>query len=177
MSCGQYVPEVTALADQIRPVIGKMPIRYPRWISTPDGDLGSEWCSDCGYYKVRNLRHRDRKRQRDYILDGGWRTEEDHFCFCEGCGVRLNVCLTDYGAEEAIRTFEECGFSTAKNQDAYELVELLERVEYASNSGDNTDQRAAVVAIAQAFLVQASPTNASETVPPTGLALDKERGE
>jgi len=157
MSCGQYIPEVTALLDQIRPIIGKMPIRYPRWISTPDGDLGSEWCSDCGYFKVRNLRHSDRKRQRDYFLDGGWRTEEDHFCFCEGCGVRLNVCLTDYGAEEAIRTFEECGLSTAQDQDAYELVELLERVEYASNSGDNPEQRAAVVAIAQTFLAQASP--------------------
>lgn len=166
MSCGQYVPEVTALADQIRPMIGKMPIKFPRWISTPDGDLGSEWCTDCGYYKVRNLRHRDRKRQRDYTLDGGYRSEEEHFCHCVACGVRLDVCLTDYGVEEAIRTFEECGFSTAEDCDAYELVELLERVEYASSSGDNPEQRSAVVAIAQAFLAQASTTNPSGTSSP-----------
>lgn len=154
MSSGGYVTEVTALIEQIRPMIGKMPIKYPRWISTPEGDLGTEWCSDCGYYKVRNLRRNDRKRRSDYILDGGWRTEEEHFCFCKACGVTLDVCLTDYGAEEAIRTFEECGFSTSQQQDAYELSELLDRVEYASHSGDNPDQRAAVVALAKAFLAE-----------------------
>lgn len=161
MSYGEYVPEVTALIEKIRPMIGKVPIRYPHWIVTPDGDLGSEWCGDCGYYKVRNLRRRDRKRQREYLLDGGWCTEDDNFCFCEACGVRLDVCLTSYGIDDAVRTFEECGFSTAQDHDAYECVELLERVEYASSSGDNPEQRAAVAAIAQAFLAQASPTKSN----------------
>lgn len=174
MSAGEYVPEVTALIEQIRPMVGKMPIKYPRWISTPEGDLGTEWCSDCGYFKVRNLRRKDRKRCRDYILDGGWRTEEDHFCFCEACGVTLDVCLTDYGAEEAIRTFEECGFSTSRQHDAYELAELLDRVEYASHSGDNPDQRAAVVALAETFLADHRASRTAKTDNPSHQPRDEE---
>lgn len=148
-----YVPEVTALLARVEPLADRTKRPYPRWISTPDGDEGSEWCSDCGYFKVRNLRRHDRRRREDYILDGGWRTEEDHFCFCAGCGVQLDVCLTDYGVQEAIATFEECGFSTSRAHDAYEISELLNAVEYRSDDDAETeDTRARVIAIAQQFL-------------------------
>lgn len=151
---GEYVEEVTLLEERIHPIFKGIKIRYPRWISTPDGDQGEEWCSDCGYYKVRNLRRRDRKRRTDYILDGGWRTEEDHFCNCVACGVILDVSLTDYGLEEAVRTFEECGLSTSTQVDAYEIGEMLRHVSFRHDgeTAEGDERRAAIVAIAEKFL-------------------------
>lgn len=153
---GGYVPEVGALSGQLAPLIPKMRLPYPRWIVTPDGDLGSEWCTDCGYYKVRNLRRHDRKRREDYILDGGWRTEEDGHKFCAGCGVRLDVCLTREGVEEEVGHFEEWGFTTNSGEDAYEISEMLSAVDWRSEQhGDREEElRQRVVAIAARFLAE-----------------------
>jgi hypothetical protein len=151
---GEYLTEVVALRERFEELASGVRTRYPRWISTPDGDLGSEWCSDCGYYKVRNLRRRDRKRAEDYILDGGWQTEEDHFCHCVACGVRLDVSLTDYGVQDAVRCFEECGFSTNPAEDAYEISEILGALDYryGEESDETRETRAAIVAIAQRYI-------------------------
>lgn len=150
-----YVPEVEVLLERIRPLTPKLRLPYPRWIVTPDGDLGSEWCGDCGYYKVRNLRRHDRKRRGDYILDGGWRTEEESFKFCAACGVRLNVCLLKYGVLEEVAHYEEWGFSTNAGEDAYEISEMLSAVEYRADNDDEADLRQRVVAVAERFLAEA----------------------
>ncbi|WP_454919261.1 hypothetical protein [Xanthobacter sediminis] len=151
-----YVQEVTALLERIELLIPQRTVPAPRWISTPDGDLGSEWCTNCGYYKWRNLRHHDRKRREDYHLDGGWRTEEENFCFCAGCGVRLDVSLTAYGVDNALEYYEDCGFSSARSEDAYEIGEMLNYVEWRfEKGGEEEDQRRSrVMAVAQRFLTQ-----------------------
>lgn len=155
MGCG-YVDEVRRLRERLEPFIPKWKLPYPRWIVTPDGDLGSEWCRNCGYYKVRNLRRRDRRRAEDYILDGGWRTEEDGHRFCAGCGVRLDVGLTKHGVYEEVDHFEELGFSTDPEADAYELGELLDAVDYRSDGEDSEEERVrtSVMAIVERFLAE-----------------------
>lgn len=158
MSAG-YVETVTRLIKQLSNIAGERRLPYLRWIITPDGDLGSEWCRDCGYYKVRNLRRHDRKRREDYILDGGWRTEEEGFKYCAGCGSRLDVCLTDYGLREELAHYEECGFSGQRGEDAYELSEMLSAVEYRSDreSDDEAEIRRALIRLAETFLAEPRP--------------------
>ncbi len=148
-----YDPEVLRLIDVISP-LADVPKKFPHWISGPDGDLGSEWCGDCGYYKVRNMRSHDRKRRRHYTLDGGWRTEEEGFRYCTSCGCRLDVSLTDYGARDELSRYEDDGFTTSVGCDAYEIGELLECVSYRHSRETDRDreQRRATVALAQRFL-------------------------
>lgn len=100
------------------------------WISTPDGDQGSEWCPDCGYYKVRNLRRHDRRHRRDYILDGGWRTDHDSMPICAGCGAILAGSLTSYGASEELAYYLESGLSEAPHTDAIYLSEIVDSLVY-----------------------------------------------
>lgn len=95
------------------------------WISTPNGDHGDEWCPDCGYFKVRNLRRHDRKHRADYILDGGWRTEHDSMPICAGCGAFLDGALTTYGAKQELEYYRECGLSTRRDVDALYLGEII----------------------------------------------------
>lgn len=151
---GEYVQKVLDLEERLDALIPDRRLPYPRWIVTPDGDLGSEWCTDCGYYKVRNLRRHDRKRREDYILDGGWRTEEEHFCYCAGCGTRLDVTLLDGALRDEIYHYTECGFSTKPEEDAYELRELLNVVSYRSDNDKLEAERTALITIATRFLAE-----------------------
>lgn len=152
------MPEVAVLRERLASMIPAKRLPYPRWIVTPDGDLGSEWCTDCGYYKVRHLRRHDRHRREDYILDGGWRTEEDGHKFCAGCGARLDVCLTNYGVDEELAHFEELGFTTAVGEDAYELGEMLSAVEYRSDNDSEREEdvRRRVIAVVTRFVAEQS---------------------
>lgn len=156
---GEYVQSILDLQEAIEPLIDRTKYPYPRWIVTPDGDLGSEWCSDCGTAKVRNLRRRDRRRREDYILDGGWRTEEEHFCFCEGCGVRLDVGLTEYGIREEIAHYEECGLCTEPGVNAYEISEILAGLDYRSDDerDDLSELRERAEKIARLFVSTFTP--------------------
>lgn len=151
MSIGS--PDVEDLQSQIEPLIGKMKIKYPHWINAPDGSQPDSWCGECGYFKMRNLRRHNKKHRDEYNLDGGWRTEEEHFCFCQHCGVRLSVCLTDYGLDEEIRHYQENGLCTSASINAYEINELLERVEYGDDE-ETLERRQAVVEVARQFLAQ-----------------------
>jgi hypothetical protein len=152
-----YAQDLLDLQEKLQPFIPERRLPMPRWIRTPDGDLGTEWCSDCGYYKVRNLRRHDRKRAEDYILDGGWRTEEEGFKFCCSCGVRLDVGLTDYGVEDAVSAFEECGFRIEPAEDAYELDEIIDAISYVSDRDTEEDQerRRVVAELTRQFLAGA----------------------
>lgn len=104
------------------------PVRPCHWIATPNGDNGYEWCPDCGYFKVRNLRRHDRKRRNDYILDGGWRTSHDSMPGCHGCGALLDGSLTSYGASSELDYYEEAGLSTDPKVDALYLSEILDNL-------------------------------------------------
>lgn len=150
-----YVPEVCALIEQLAPFLPKERPEPAHWISTPDGDLGNEWCGDCGHYKVRNLRRRDRKRRTDYILDGGWRAENDNFPYCVGCGKRLDACPTEYCISETIHHFETCGFSTDAAEDAFEIEEVLDHLDYRYGYDQATEElRTAAIKVAASFLAQ-----------------------
>ncbi|WP_370677574.1 hypothetical protein [Pleomorphomonas sp. PLEO] len=100
------------------------------WISTPDGDQGDDWCPDCGNYKVRNLRRHDRRRRREYILDGGWCTDHDSMPFCAGCGSILSGSLTSYGSAEELAYYLENGLSETPRVDAIYLAEIMEALVY-----------------------------------------------
>ena len=148
--------EISALRERLEPLIPRVRRPPPHWIVTPYGDIGSEWCETCGYYKVRNLRRHDRPNREDYVLDGGWRTEEDHPCFCKSCGVQLDVCLTTYAVDEEVAHFQEFGFSTNVGQDAFDLGELLDAVDYpsADDSLAERERRDAVIKLVAAFLAE-----------------------
>lgn len=154
-----YVQEVLHLRAQLAPFISDIRYPKPRWISTPHGDAGYLWCSDCGYYVVRNLRRRDRKNRDDYLLDGGWSTEQESFCFCHGCGTRLDIGLTAYGVREEVAHYEECGYSTSPAEDAYELNEILSAIAYRSDREGESEAelRNAAITLAQGLLDQLKP--------------------
>ena len=113
------------LERALQPLAANVEVRALHWIHTPEGDQGNEWCFDCGRYKVRNLRRRDRKNREDYGLDGGWRTEEEGFKFCEGCGAHLDAHVLPYGVYSELDYYREYGFSTDATLDAYYISEML----------------------------------------------------
>ncbi len=106
-------------------IASSVEVKPCHWISTPDGDLGSEWCPDCGRAMVRHLRRGDKKRRKYYILDGGWRTEHDYTVACAACGCRLDGDLTDHGAIEELDYFRDLDPAKANADDAYDLSDVL----------------------------------------------------
>lgn len=122
--------ECNELIEALAPLAASVKDRPLHWISTPDGtyesNYGSDWCADCGYYMMRHLRKRDRRRSRNYLLDGGWGTEEEHLAHCAGCGVRLQVSLLKYGGLDELAHYRDCGFSKKPEQDAYDIIAVLE---------------------------------------------------
>lgn len=116
------------LDEQLQPLARKVKIEMPRWISTPEGDHGDEWCFDCGYYKVRNLRRHDRKKHAEYFLDGGWCTEDDNLLRCVSCGVNLATSLTDYGVGNELENLSEYGFFRDDNYTAFVLSNILSNI-------------------------------------------------
>lgn len=122
------------------------------WIATPDGDEGREWCPDCGWAKVRNLRRRDRRRRSHYILDGGWRTNHDSMPICAGCGAFLDGYLTSFGASQELDYYCEAGLSTSAAVDALYLSEILDSIDQ-----DDDEAVAAAVALAREVLALRHP--------------------
>lgn len=74
-----------------------------------DGDEAVSWCRSCCIFKVRHLkRHNKRaikKNGLNYLVDGGWGSEEDGPQFCAGCGKPLECTLTNCGIEEELDHF------------------------------------------------------------------------
>lgn len=158
-----YDAEVVALQAQIAPLVPAQRPEPIRWIVTPGGDLGTEWCSTCGYYMVRHLKRHDRLHRDDYILDGGWRIESDNYPTCEGCGQPLDVIPTDYCIQQTIQTFQECGYSTSTERDAFEIDEMLDSVAYCyagDRAAKREQRRNAIIAIARQFIRSLQTGNA-----------------
>jgi RNA polymerase-binding transcription factor DksA len=147
-SLGNYIQDILDKSKMLEPLASKVEVLWMRWISTPEGDQGEDWCSDCGTHKLKNMRKKDRRRRDEYILDGGNSAlERDEFGHCAGCGVYLKVSLI----EAPFEVFEECGFSSSKEADAYEIREMLDTVDF-QYSDDRELVRHAVVAIADKFI-------------------------
>lgn len=146
-----YIQDIVDKSKMLESLASKVEVNFMRWISTPDGDQGQDWCCDCGTHKLKNMRKKDRRNRDDYILDGGNSAlERNNFGHCAGCGVYLKVSLI----EAPFDVFEECGFSSSKEADAYEIREMLNTVcyQYTDESKDRKFVRQAVVAIADKFI-------------------------
>src|SRR3546814_9266545 len=77
-----YVQELLEISPAILKLAAPFAdsVQPHHWISTPEGDEGSEWCPACGLAKVKELLAEDPDHAGDYFLDGGWRTDrsEEH---------------------------------------------------------------------------------------------------
>lgn len=125
MTQAQIAKEQWDIERRLAKLSSSVKTKRCHWINTPNGDLGAEWCTDCGLYKLRNLRRRDRKHRDDYILDGGWRTCHDVTQFCCSCGALLDGSLTEYGAREELEHYASQGFRPGDPFDAHHLGEML----------------------------------------------------
>lgn len=100
------------------------------WFSSDIDDPGADWCRDCAEKRLLEIRAQDPERlrldlgwtaeelaetsddelcRRHKLIDGGWTTDHDHPIWCEVCGVMLDGCLTEYGAQEEIAHWTEYG--------------------------------------------------------------------
>lgn len=135
-----YHEDVNDLIDALRPLASQARVESAYWISTPDGEYlshnGNEWCRDCGTAKVRHLRKHDRKRARDYILDGGWVCEHDTPPACAHCGVRLRANLTVHGGLYELDHFRENQPDSENIDDAYQISEMLAAFQYTKSRYD-----------------------------------------
>jgi hypothetical protein len=98
------------------------------------GDESKCWCYSCCYYKARNLRRHDKNNRKEYIVDGGWGTEEDGSRSCVGCGKPLEITLTKSGVVEELEHFLTYGFlsddDTIHPVTAWELLDVFADGEY-----------------------------------------------
>lgn len=85
----------------------------PYWF-TEDSD--NVYCHKCAKKKLRE--------NQGWQLDGGFDYEEDGQIFCESCGRPLECTLTDYGAKEELKYFEESGFDADSDLDKYTAVNI-----------------------------------------------------
>ncbi|MDH1268935.1 hypothetical protein N5C81_15020 [Rhizobium pusense] len=139
-------PIIDAIAEPFRAEVEAM-----RWISTPNGDEGSEWCYDCGKAKVEELRAADPEHSDDYFLDGGWAIEDDCTCWCERCGVRLKSIMTDYCAGQELSHYVNNGIVSFCEEIAYDIAELVNHYEYEHDKTDPRDT-ADVIRLARSFI-------------------------
>jgi hypothetical protein len=112
-----------------------------------DGDEAVSWCRSCCVFKVRHLkRHNKReikKKHLDYLVDGGFGSEEDGPQFCAGCGKPLECTLTNCGIESELDHFLSDRFVNADGSPwrleewpidpvtAFELLNVFEGADYA----------------------------------------------
>jgi hypothetical protein len=66
---------------------------------------GQSWCEDCGSFKVKNLRRRNKNNRDDYFLRGPDDGESDGCQFCAACGDLLRYSLTGSGIIEEYNHF------------------------------------------------------------------------
>lgn len=148
-----YNHDLISLAPAIHAIAAPFTkeVQPMRWISTPNGDEGSEWCYECGTAKVRELREADPDNAGDYILDGGWAIEMDTTCWCEHCGVRLDSNMTDYCAREELTHYTTHGIQAFCSEIAYDISELVDHYDYEHDKTDPRDT-ADVICLARTFL-------------------------
>lgn len=127
------------LLDMLRPLASQVEVRPQHWIVLPSGEEviswhgERDWCAECAMPIVKSLRRHDRANADAYVLDGGWRRESDCPCFCAGCGCRLDVSLTFYGAIYELDHFRENPPRSGNADDACAIYEVLMGLEVTSD--------------------------------------------
>lgn len=100
---------------------GAAPSKPGHWLPGDVDDAGADWCFECACKRVVELKKENANGILIHIgcsadelaamsdaelckevVDGGWSSEYDHPCYCEGCGVRLDHSLTFFGAEAEV---------------------------------------------------------------------------
>ena len=165
-----------AIARQVATIASKVKDSNPRWICIPGGYYetknGSDFCDDCGWFIMRHLRRKDRKRKSDYLLDGGWRTENDGQSFCAHCSIPLRVSLTDYGLSEELEYYRENGVHrNSLFVDAYSLDLMLDAVSWGHEATEEVFEWAKELLSrpeAQEFIPQERDSPSDRSAPSIG---------
>lgn len=156
-------PIIDAIAAPFRSEVQDM-----HWISTPNGDEGSEWCYNCGNARIDELRAANPQHSEDYFLDGGWAIEDDSTCWCERCGVRLNSIMTDYCASSELDHYVATGIVSFCEEIAYDISELVNHYAYEHDKTDRHDTED-VIRLARSFI---SGHHYQEVIQPSQWADD-----
>lgn len=134
-----YIKEFDTLTPQLYVLAHLFQVEPCHWIAQPKGDDCLDWCAECGEQRLATLRLEDPENAGEYILDGGWRSESDSPCWCEGCGVRLDMALTDYGASEELSSYVCEGIHGIYPEVAYDLAELADHYDYLADGKDRSE--------------------------------------
>jgi len=87
---------------------------------------GQSFCYDCCMKKVAWFQAGDLENADEYCIDGGCgNSEGDSIPYCETCGKLLGNTLTDYGCEEEVNNFLECGFRIKSPEDCYAMERVI----------------------------------------------------
>lgn len=145
-----YQTDAISMIDALHELAMMAEVKDAYWIVTPDGeyisDSGNEWCFDCGIAKTKSLRKHDRKRAREYILDGGWVSEHDTPPHCAHCGVKLRASLRFYGGIYELDHFRNNPPTPGNVDHAYEVSEMLSALQYADTEYDELVKEAIMIA-------------------------------
>lgn len=90
----------------VAPIADVVELLPQHWIHGWEESLS--FCRNCAEKKIAELKASE--PEEEYLLDGGWRTEEDSQRFCETCGEPLDCSFTDYACKEEIRHYKQYGF-------------------------------------------------------------------
>jgi hypothetical protein len=91
--------------EALLPITSQIDPENARWISGGDCDQSLLYCYTCAVKEVAKLKKQD--PEAEFIVDGGWGTEEDGNCFCDACGVYLASNYTDNAVAEELQHWEE----------------------------------------------------------------------
>lgn len=135
--------ESTLLAAMLEPLAGACRVETPYWMEISDEE-GDEYCWGCGLIKqneelaLRGIKLRDEwdysSIPRDLLLNRGDYSETDSPGLCVTCGVTLNVCLTDAGADSEFAHFFAQGIEIDSPECCYALHDALDNVTWIAES-------------------------------------------
>lgn len=128
------------LIAALSPLAAQVTVRNAHWISGPDGDVyfnhGADFCRCCARAVIRHKRRRDRANRKEYRLDGGWRSEHDSPKWCAGCGVKLDVSLTDHAVGSELEHYRSQGVRPGSKWDAHALLDVIYALDFGSSDPD-----------------------------------------
>jgi len=110
---------------------------YVRWIGEHKGindpDASFVYCNDCCDKEVDRLNALHPGSE--HFADGGSRSQEESFKYCELCSAQLDCGLTEYGAREVAAEFTEGGFDLGqesnRRETAADLMEVADQLCYS----------------------------------------------
>lgn len=92
-------------------------------------DAEKNYCDSCVKFKLKHVKKKAKKTDRDYIYSGKPHgAEEDGPCMCCACFVPLDVALSDEGIGCEETHFIENGISGIDKMTAFELLRIYEGI-------------------------------------------------